>query len=120
METKPSIPPVKMKSLQIILLLLASILPLAAQQPATVNGTLTIFKDQFVVKTPEAFEVEDDMIGKVSSTQVQLVGYDGSDVARLRSLVDKQVTVKGLLGAGHTRYHVVPLIISIDSIKESK
>jgi len=75
-----------MKSLQIIilLLLLASILPLAAQQTATVNGTLTIFKDQFVVKTSEAFEVEDEMMRKVSSTQAQLVGYDGSDVARVK------------------------------------
>ena len=109
-----------MKSLQIILLLLASILPLAAQQTATVNGTLTIFKDQFVVKTSGAFEVEDDMMGNVSSTQIQLVGYDGSDVARLKSLVGKKVAVKGLLSAGHTRYHIVPLIISIESIKESK
>ena len=112
-----------MKSLQIIillLLLLASIPPLAAQQTATVNGTLTIFKDQFVVKTSEAVEVEDDMQGKVSSTQVQLVGYDESDVFRLRSLVGKKVAVKGLLGAGHTQYHIVPLIISIDSIKDSR
>ena len=108
------------KRLQIILLLLASILPLAAQQTATVNGNLTIFKDQFVVKTSEAVEVEDDTMGKVSSAQVQLVGYDQSDVPRLRSLVGKKVVVKGLLGAGHTRYHIVPLIISIDSIKESK
>ena len=110
-----------MQSLRIILLLLlASILPLAAQQTATVNGTLTIFKDQFVVKTSEAAEVEDDMQGKVSSIQIQLVGYDESDVPRLRSLVGKEVAVKGLLGAGHTRYHVVPLIISMESIKESK
>jgi hypothetical protein len=108
------------KTLQIIPLLLASMLHLAAQQTATVNGTLIIFKDQFVVKTREAVEVEDDMQGKVSGSRVQLVGYEESDVARLKALVGKSVAVNGLLGAGHTRYHIVPLIISIDSIKESK
>jgi hypothetical protein len=109
-----------MRGQQIILLLIASILPLAAQQTATVNGTLTIFKDQFVVKTFHEVQLEDDMQGKVSSTQVQLIGYGESDVPGLRSLVGKKVAVKGQLGAGFTRYHILPLIISMESIKESK
>ena len=89
---------------------------------STIEGTLEIAKNMFVVVTDRPVSGGSDFDNSiVESRRVMLIGYTSEKTKTLAKLEGKRVRAKGVLTQAFTRYHTEPLVFSLHGLpKEMK
>ena len=84
-----------------------------SQKKEELIGILRVKDSQFILQLPMAISVEDNSQGKISSSEIQLIGYDKADAIKFTKFVGKTVSVPGIIRAAHLRDHRVSFTITV-------
>ena len=115
-----------MNSMQRYLLILGLLLSgTAAAFPRdlqTVEGTLEIAKNMFVIVSDRTLSAGSDFDDSIAqSRRVMLAGYSTEQAEDLNKLTGKRVRASGILGQAFTHHHTEPLVLVLQGLpKEIK
>jgi len=93
-----------------------------ARDVQTIEGSLEIAKNMFVIVSDRELSAGSDFDDSIAkSRRVMLAGYSPEEAEILNELAGKRVRAKGLLTQAFTRYHTEPLVLVLRGLpKEAK
>jgi hypothetical protein len=93
-----------------------------ARDPQSIEGTLEVAKNMFVIVSDQTLSAGSDFDESIAkSRRVMLAGYSTEQAEALNNLAGKRVRASGILGQAFTRYHTEPLVLVLQRLpKEIK